>query len=122
MNVPATAAVVLVFPGAERRLFDPEVARLTDSVEELLGAAPVYVTHACADGRSPTIGDAAAAARFVGCSTTLLVHGGWLDAGLEVPGAHVVRCEGWTAGEVARAVRERMALGRAAARRGEGAA
>jgi hypothetical protein len=65
------AALVVVFPPGVKGLFNPEVHGLVREVEERLDG--VYVTYALSSGTSPSLRDAMAAARFVGCESAVVV-------------------------------------------------
>jgi hypothetical protein len=64
-------ALVLLFSSVTSPLWDVDVQRFVDDVEGQLGG--VFVTHAAADNRYPTIADALAAARFHGSTRAVVV-------------------------------------------------
>jgi hypothetical protein len=65
------AALVLLFSNASSPLWDADVQRFVDEVEHQLDG--VFVTHAVADNRYPTVADALAAARFHGSTRAVVV-------------------------------------------------
>ena len=64
-------ALVLLFSNATSPLWDASVRRLVDDVERQLDG--VFVTHAVADNRYPSIADALAAARLSGATSAVVV-------------------------------------------------
>jgi hypothetical protein len=66
------SALVIVFPPDFRGLFNPEIHGLVREVQEHLDG--VYVTYATTSGVSPDLTDAMAAARFLGCSSAVIVQ------------------------------------------------
>jgi hypothetical protein len=64
-------ALVLLFSNASSPLWDVDVQRFVDEVEHQLDG--VFVTHAVADNRYPTVADALAAARFHGSTRAVVV-------------------------------------------------
>ena len=74
-------ALVLLFSNLRSPLWDTDVQRLVDDVERQLDG--VYVTHAVADNRYPSVADALAAARFHGSSSAVVVD---LSGGVVVSG------------------------------------
>jgi hypothetical protein len=62
---------VLYWPAADGGLWDPRVSALVESLEEALG---VFVTCAGSGPGSLGLADAAAAARFVGCSSAVVIE------------------------------------------------
>jgi len=121
---PASPAVVLLLPRVGRALWDPEVTRLLDDLQDRLGGA--YVSHARLDGGTPSIDDALAAARFLGHAGTLVVHPPGTKPLSVPPTARLLECPIWEAEAIARAVRPHLeaATGSAVAvgRRGPGEA
>jgi hypothetical protein len=91
------AGLVIVFPVGVSGLFNPEIHRLVQEVENHLDG--VFVTYAVSSGESPRVRDAVSAARFAGCESTVVVipaeddaawpadqtlRGDWLLASLSV--------------------------------------
>jgi len=64
-------ALVLLFSNVTSPLWDVDVQRFVDAVEQQLDG--VFVTHAVADNSYPTVADALAAARFHGSSSAVVV-------------------------------------------------
>jgi hypothetical protein len=64
-------ALVLLFSNVSSPLWDVNVQRFVDDVEQQLEG--VYVTHAVVDHRYPTVGDALTASRFHGSSSAVVV-------------------------------------------------
>lgn len=64
-------ALVLLFSNVRSPLWDVDVQRFVEDVEEQLDG--VFVTHAVADNRYPSVADALAAARFHGSSRAVVV-------------------------------------------------
>jgi hypothetical protein len=60
-----------MFPPAVKGLFNSDVHRLVREVQDLLEG--VYVTYALSSGTSPDLRDSAAAARFGGCESMVVV-------------------------------------------------
>ena len=73
-------ALVIAFPPDTRGLFNPEIHGLVREVAEQLDG--VYVTYALTSGSTPSLRDAVAAARFVGCGSAVIVPAG-ADDGLK---------------------------------------
>lgn len=67
----AKAALVLVFPDQERALFSSDLNGLVSEVEERLGDS--FVTFALLNGRQPSLVDAISAARFMGCTSAVVM-------------------------------------------------
>jgi hypothetical protein len=64
-------ALVLLFSNVTSPLWDVDVQRFVDDVEQQLDG--VFVTHAVASTRYPTVADALAAARFQGATSAVVV-------------------------------------------------
>ena len=64
-------ALVLLFSNVTSPLWDVDVKRFVDDVERQLDG--VFVTHAVASTRYPTVADALAAARFHGSTRAVVV-------------------------------------------------
>jgi hypothetical protein len=64
-------ALVLLFSKVTSPLWDVDVQRFVDDVEQQLDG--VFVTHAVANTRYPTVADALAAARFHGSTSAVVI-------------------------------------------------
>ena len=76
-------ALILRFDRERLALWDAEVDRLVDELEERLDGA--FVTAAAGDG-GPTVRDALAAARMAGCSWAVVVVPPAVGEDLPLPG------------------------------------
>lgn len=63
-------ALILHWPGADGGLWDPEISTLVERLEEQLG---VFVTCVGSGRGALSMNDAAAAARFMGCTSLVVV-------------------------------------------------
>lgn len=70
-NQGVSPALVVLTAGSERPLWDPELSAMLESVEDRL--EDVHVTTAGVRGRGPTLADAAAAVRFTGAASAVVV-------------------------------------------------
>lgn len=105
-------AVILLLSGTASPLWDPRVHGLAGEVERRLD--PGLVSVAFADGRGPTLADALAAVRYLGCAGIVLVPAPEVGAAAvrrslaaAAPAAEtceVLRCR-WEASEIAEQVR-----------------
>jgi hypothetical protein len=67
-------ALVIVFPPGVSGLFNPVVHGLVRQVQDRL--PEISVSYALTSGSAPTLSDAIAAARFSGCSSSVVVCAG----------------------------------------------
>ncbi len=113
-------ALILYWPGADGGLWDPEVSALVEQLEEDL---EVFVTCTGSGRGALELSDAAAAARFMGCSSLVVVSlegdpPTWKElenafVGFGLPAA--TTGSEWTVSAVAKAYHEALSHARQAA-------